>query len=120
MSKLNETWDDRYSLLKFPYLHYGVSVTGVDFDAGVDSGAAVIIATAAITVALPTASGGSAGGKGAAYYIKNGSAFVGNVTVTVPGIEKIDNAPGPLLLAQNEAALLVSDGSNWWILAHNP
>jgi hypothetical protein len=110
--KDRETWDDRYSLINHPYLHYGVVTTGVNFTAGVDSADAVILATAAITVTLPDATTK----KGKAYYIKNAN-VVGNVTVGRTGGQMIDGLAANRALAQNEAALFVSDGANWWILA---
>jgi hypothetical protein len=110
--KDRETWDDRYDLIGHPYLHYGVATTNVNFAAGVDSADAVILATAAITVTLPDATAK----KGKAYYIKNAN-VAGNVTVARTGGQTIDGAAANRTLAQNTAALFVSDGANWWIAA---
>jgi hypothetical protein len=120
MAELHKTWDDRYQLLNPPPQKLGVSVTGVNFAAGIDSGDSVIIATAVLTVALPSAVGGPGGGKGALFYIKNALTFVGVVTVAPSGVQKIDNVAASVALAQFDSIVLVSDGSNWWILAHNP
>lgn len=109
--KLDETWDDRYQLINAPYLHYGVVTTAVNFTAGVDSAAAVILATAAITVTLPDATTR----KGKAYWIKNAN-VLGNVTVATIGGQPIDGTVANRTLGQNAGALFVSDGTGWRIL----
>jgi hypothetical protein len=113
--KNHETWDDRYSLINHPYFHMGVVSTILPFAAGVDSGAAVILAKANIVVTLPPASTG----KGKAFYIKKAHAVAGAVTITPTGTDTIDGAALSVTITTNMAAvLLISDGTGgWWIIA---
>lgn len=113
--KDRETWDDRYQLLNQPYLRWGLVSTGANFNAGVDSRAAVIICTAAISVTLPLA----ADFPNHVYVIKNVAA-VGGVTITPNIADFIDGVAGPqvLLPDQFDVIWLMSDGgTNWWILS---
>lgn len=111
--KDRETWDDRYNLLNHPYLHYGVVTTNLPFAAGVDSGAAVILASGGITVTLPPA----ADNRGQAFWIKNVGA-VGAITIdTLGGIDFIDGALTQTLADQYDVMCVVSDGTAWWILS---
>lgn len=120
MSELHKTWEDRHPLFNPPYLKLGVTVTSINFLAGIDSGDTVILATNVCTIQLPSAAGNPGGGKGATFHIKNALAFAGIVTVDGSGIDKIDNSATALSLAQFEAVILVSDGRDWWILANYP
>lgn len=108
----NETWDDRYPLLNHKYLHYGLVRPSMNWTAGVDGPECVILATGGITVTLPDAEKFHH----MAFYIKNAN-FGGNITIARTGGADIDGVGADKLLAQNESVLLVSDGTNWWILA---
>lgn len=114
--KNHETWDDRYGLINAPGLHFGVVSTNVAFDAGVDSGRAVILVDGAVTVTLPLA----ADSKGKAFWVKKIDAGAATVLQAAAG-DLIDGAATQNLNNQFDAMLVVSDGTtNWWILAHNP
>ena len=110
--KNRETWDDRYGLLNHPYMHYGVVSVNAAFTAGINSGAAVILATGIVTVTLPPA----AEHPGAAFWIKNVGAF-GATTIDTTGGDKIDGALTQTLADQYDAIHVVSDGTDWWILS---
>jgi len=107
-----ETWDDRYGLINHPYLHFGTVFAGAAFAAGVDSGASVILATAAITITLPPA----VENKGKAFWIKN--TIVGVITINPSVGDLIDGAITQSLPDQYDVMLVVSDGTtNWWVLS---
>lgn len=110
--ELGKTFDDRHGLINHPYLHYGTVITAVNFDAGVDSGAAVILCNAAITVTLPLA----ANHPGKAFWIKQIAAAAS--TVARSGADLIDGAVSQPLADQYDVICVVSDGvSNWYVLA---
>ena len=111
------TFDDRYPLLNHPYLHYGVITTTVDMTAVTDDAACVILVnTVPVTITLPLA----ADNKGYAIYVKKIAAAVGAVTVQRSGADLIDGATSVSISTQYDCVLFVSDGTAWWILAHNP
>ncbi len=109
--KDQETWDDRYQLLNQPYLRWGVVTTAVNFAAGVDSRAAVILCTAALTVTLPLA----ADNANKVFWIKNTG--VGAVTIAASGPDLIDGAVSQSLPDQYDVMALVCNGVNWFVLS---
>ena len=108
--------DNRYGLLNHKYLHYGVKNISANWAAGEDGAECVILVTGTHTVTLPDATAS----KGAAFYVKELSGGGAVATIAAQAGQLIDGAGTLTLTAQFEAALVVSDGANWWILAHNP
>ena len=113
--------DFRYDLLRHRYLHYGVRTVAASTTAGA-AGESVILVTAAATITLPQAESN----RGRSFYIKRTGA--GAVSVAVLAGDTIDGAAGPVVLAvlpvvpgtnaaTANAILVVSDGSNWFIIA---
>jgi hypothetical protein len=109
--KEHENWDDRYQLLNQPYLRWGIVTTAVNFAAGVDDRAAVILCTAALTVTLPLA----ADSANKVYWIKN--IGVGAVTIAPSGPDLIDGAASQSLPDQYDVMAVVCDGLNWYVLS---
>lgn len=119
--ELRKTWDDRYGLLNHPYLHYGViSVSSGPFNAGVDSGDAVILVDTggvAFTVNLPLA----AENPGKAFFIKKILPGGGDTTVVKIQPQAGDTIDGAAsnssITLQFDCLQIVSDGANgWWII----
>lgn len=69
--------------------------------------------TGAYTVTLPTA--GSVAGK--TYYIKNIDTGSDDITIATNGAETIDGEASLVLYVYNDAIRIVSDGTNWRIVA---
>jgi hypothetical protein len=72
----------------------------------------VILASGTIAVSPPDAA--DAGFPGRAFWVKN--VGVGTVTLTPPLGSNIDGGAS-VALAANEAVLILSDGSDWWVLS---
>jgi len=70
----------------------------------------LVLATAAITLTLPTA----AGIKGKVYIIKN--LISGTITIDTDGSETIDGSNGTYLTVQYQTITIISDGTNWNII----
>ncbi len=75
----------------------------------------LVNATSALTIILPTAVGVS----GRQYTIKKIDGTVNGVTIDANGTQKIDGNLTYSLAIQNKYVVLVSDGSNWWIVGNN-
>jgi len=67
----------------------------------------------AFTVTLPEATGGA---DGRVFHIKKVDASANAVTVDGHAAETIDGAATQALSAQYDSIMLVSDGTEWWIL----
>ena len=105
----------RPDLLNRPDLHYGITTVGVPTTAIVDTGDCVILVSATTTITLPLA----ANHQGAAVYVKNIGAGA-TVTIARTAPDTIDGATSKTLGAQWDSMLLVSDGTEWFILAVQP
>jgi hypothetical protein len=116
--ELRKTWDDRYGLINHPYLHYGViAVSSGPFNAGVDSGDAVILVDTGgttFTVNLPPANENP----GKAFFIKKIDAAAASVKLQPQAGDVIDGAASNSTITQQFDCLqIVSDGTtNWWII----
>lgn len=102
-------------------VNYATRTITADIAADDVDGLAVILADAAagpITVDLPSA----VGRRGRAFFVKKLDASANAVTVDPSGTQTIDGAATFVFAAgdTNDAIEFVSDGDNWFILAHNP
>ena len=73
----------------------------------------VVLVTAAVTISLPTASGCT----GRKYIIKNAISGPGTVTVGRSGTDTIDGSTTVSLAVANKTTTVISNGSNWYIIA---
>ena len=109
----NSDNDSRYKIINCPNEHYGVTLTTVNFAAGVDSGSAVILGNASsgsITVTLPLA----ADQPGDVFFIKKIDANQAVVNVTASGDDTIDGAATQVLGTRYQVIQVVSDGETTW------
>ena len=100
------------TLTKISLSLFGLAVTSVSsgpYSAAISDG--VILVTGTFTIDLPTAIGNT----GRYLVIKN--IGTGTITVDASGTQTIDGALTYTLTLQYEVVTIVSDGSNWHIIA---
>ena len=73
----------------------------------------IVLVTGTVTITLPAASGCT----GRTYVIKNALTGPGTVTVGRTGTDTIDGTTSLSLAVANKTTTVVSDGSNWRIIA---
>lgn len=71
--------------------------------------------TGAKTITLPTASGRA----GKEYFVKKADSSANTVTIDPNSSETVNGASSLVLTAQNDGAIVESDGSNWFVTARS-
>lgn len=90
---------------------YSVVAKAADYTETTTNGDLVILATAALTVTLPTAVG-----SGAKFTVKKTFAAAGLVVLATTAAQTIDGGTTATLTNQYESITLVTDGTNWAII----